>query len=250
MSKLPLRKIKIVIAEHNVQFRDTLQLFLKPLENFEVVGVANDGLELVELNFTLKPDLLLMDIHMPNLDGINAYKECVKTNPKANCIFITAYDDFAIEAFELNALDYIVKPFEKNRLYLALDRAYEKLQRETEITKRNKQLHLKRLLVKFDGTLYIISLNSIIFIEKVNRKTYVHTKEQIYETYETLEAIKESLDEHFFASHRSYIINLKHISQVKSDGETYFAYFSDYLKFAHISKWKIHGLQKTLKELM
>lgn len=243
MYKLPLRKIKIVIAEDNNDFRNLLQFFLKPLKNFEVIGVANDGLELVDLNFTLKPDLLLIDIHMPNLNGINAYKECVKTNPKAKCIFITAYDKFALEAFELNALDYIVKPFEKKRLYLALERANEIIERETPIIKNDNSIHLKRLLVKFDGTLFVISLNSIIFIEKVNRKTYVHTKEQIYETYETLEAIKGNLDEHFFASHRSYIINLKHISQIKNEGETYFAFFRDYLKYAYVSKLKVQGLQ-------
>ncbi|WNF35639.1 LytTR family DNA-binding domain-containing protein [Bacillaceae bacterium IKA-2] len=247
MYKLPVRKIKIVIAEDNNDFREILQLFFEPLDQFEVIGVANDGLELLDLNFTLKPDLILVDIQMPMLNGTDAYKECVKTNSKVKCIFITAYDDFAIEAFELNVLDYIVKPIDKKRLYVALERAREGIEAENQL---NNPSQLKRLVVKFDGSLYVISLNSIIYIEKVNRKTYVHTKEQIFETYETLETIKESLDEHFFASHRSYIINLKHVSQIKNDGETYFAYFRNYLKFAYVSKLKLQILQNKLKNLI
>lgn len=250
----PRDKIKVIIAEDNVEFCEILQYFLKPLEMFEVIGVANDGLQLVDLNYMLKPDLLLVDIRMPKLNGTDAFKECLKINPKVKCIFITAYDNFAIEAFELNDVDYLVKPIEKKRLYLAMERAINLIEVDTTVlenpsSKKLNSEQMKRLVIKYDWSLYVIPLNSILYIEKVNRKTYVHTIDEVFETYETLESIKKSLDDHFYVCHRSYIINLKHVSRVKNDGETCFVYFQSYKKFAYVSKWKIQELQKKLMNL-
>ncbi|WP_147803261.1 LytR/AlgR family response regulator transcription factor [Alkalicoccus halolimnae] len=242
-----MKKRKVIIAEDDTNSSEILQEFLKKAADFEIVGVVENGEELIELNFNLKPDVALVDIGLPVLDGMKAVKECIKTNPSLQYIFTTAYEEFAVEAFDISAVDYIVKPIKKIRLYEALEKikpsiSSEKSPAESSVSKN------KKLIVKTSTALQVIDTDTIVFIEKMNRKTFIHTRETTYESNETLENYSKMLKDNFFSSHRSFLINLNFVSQIISDGETYFIYFQDFSKYAHVSKLKYLELVERLKQ--
>jgi two-component system, LytTR family, response regulator len=235
-----MKPIELIIADDNQQSRTILRRFIEMNNNFKIVEEAKDGIELVDKILSKKPKLVLVDINMPKLDGLKAIKACLQSDPSLQFIFITGYDEFAVEAFSMSALDYIVKPVEVERLYAALEKM-----KMIEIDNKER---IKRLPIKYRKSTYYIPLNEILFIEKQGRKSIVHTKEKMVETYETLGHLSESLDDSFFQSHRSNIINLKEVAEIKSSGETYLVYFSDYSKPAYISKQKLAYVQGKIKE--
>lgn len=241
-----LNKIKVLIAEDDKNSSDILGEFLQQAADFELIGFAENGEELVELNFNLKPDLVLADVEMPVLNGIESIRECVKTNPSLHYIFTTGHERYAVEAFNISAVDYLVKPIKKSRLYEALDKVKSIRALETLNSQNNEQVN-KKLIVKSDSTLHVVEADSILFIEKMNRKTLLHTREQTYESYETLDNFKKVLQNNFFLSHRSYIINLNHVSSIKNAGETHLVHFHQFEKYAHVSKLRYAELQERLK---
>ncbi|TVP86053.1 MAG: DNA-binding response regulator [Alkalicoccus sp.] len=244
---LMMNKRRVIIAEDDNNSSEILQEFLKKAADFEIVGVAENGEELIELNFNVKPDVALVDIGLPVLDGMKAIKECIKTNPSLQYIFTTAYEEYAVEAFDISATDYIVKPIKKIRLYEALEKIKFPVSSE-ESSVESRENKNKKLIVKTSTALQVIDSDTIVFIEKMNRKTFIHTREITYESNETLGNYSKMLNDNFFFSHRSYLINLNSVAKIISDGETYFIYFHDFSKYAHVSKLKYLELLERLKQ--
>lgn len=241
-----MRKFNIVIAEDNKDAREILRGFIRNLSDISIIGSANNGEELVDTIMRKKPDIVLVDIGMPKLNGMEAVKECIKIFPYLKFIFITGYDQFAVEAFSISAVDYILKPIEKNRLYLALEKAKKAVGDDKLSNDPEKNSDSKKLCVRFDRSMYFIPYQEVLFIEKIGRKSLIHTTKTVYETYKTLGNLERVLDHSFFQSHRSYIVNLEKIFKITASGETYLAYFSNYDKPAHVSKQKLHQLQHQL----
>jgi two-component system, LytTR family, response regulator len=237
--------IKIVLVDDNEDSLEIMEHFIEDLPTFEVIGTCRDGEELIEQVMKKKPDLALVDINMPKKNGVQAIKECLTFKPDLKFIFITGYDEYAIEAFKISAIDYVVKPIERSRLYMALEKAksiilYEKAER----------LYTKKLPLRSNTCTYYIPLNQILFIEKSGKKCLVHAREGMYETYDTIRKITERLDETFFPTHRSYVVNVKEIAYIVPQNETYLAYFRDYDKHASVSKLKINELRDKIAALL
>ncbi|WLR51434.1 LytTR family DNA-binding domain-containing protein [Bacillus tianshenii] len=240
-------KIKVIIAEDHPAARKLLTKFIKILQpSFEIIDEAENGHELIEKVLIHRPNLVLVDIEMPHLKGIDAIRECLKFSPNLKYIFTTAYDAFAIDAFDLKAVDYVVKPIQKERLFIALERAKQEL----SVHKVSGPEKKKRIPVHSNRSLYFVPTEDILFIEKSNRKSIIHTLEEQYPTSETLEVLKEYLDDQFFQSHRSFLVNLEHISQIKASGKSYLVYFYHYETPAQISKQKIKALQEKMENYM
>ncbi|MFV8828222.1 LytR/AlgR family response regulator transcription factor [Alkalihalobacterium sp. APHAB7] len=233
-------KIKVVIAEDHIDAQEIIASFIEPLKTFEVIGIVDNGESLLELNFNRKPNLIIADINMPKLNGIEAISSCLKVNPDLKFIYTTAYDDYAVKAFDLNAVDYVMKPIKQDRLYIALERVSALLLNQSQVGKK------EILTIKRDSTSYFIHFSKIVCIEKENRKTIIHTEDQKYETNESLDSMFKRLNDHFFRTHRSFIVNVNYISHIVLEGETYFAYFRNYPHYAHVSKRRINELYKTL----
>lgn len=236
-------KIKVVLADDNEPSREIMSRFLSFFPEFINVGEAKDGEELIELVMKTKPDLVLVDINMPKLNGIDAIKKLIAILGDIKFIFVTAYDEFAVEAFRLYAVDYVVKPVEMNRLLLALERA-KKLLRMKDSKKTNTR---KALTIRFNGSIFNIFLDDILFIEKIERKTIIHTEKQKYESYETLENLQSDLSEKFFQSHRSYIVNIESIYRISPSGNTYLIYFKNYEQPAYLARQKYSQLIELLR---
>ncbi|RDI40019.1 LytR/AlgR family response regulator transcription factor [Falsibacillus pallidus] len=237
--------IKVLLADDHADGIEIMEHFMGKLVDFYILGSCANGEELVHTALELNPDLIIADINMPIKNGMEAMKECAEFNPGLKFIFVTGYDEFAVGAFHMEAVDYIVKPLEKNRFYQALDKAKEIILAERQVTQGMVE-KLDRLPIKAQQKTYYIPFADIYFIEKSGVKCLVYTKERVYETSEILGNLQEKLNNSFFLAHRSYVVNLKKISHITPQKETFVAYFHDFDMQASISKLKINEL----KELM
>jgi two-component system, LytTR family, response regulator len=245
-----MNPIKILLIDDNQDSLEIIQYFLDDLPGYQLVGICMNGDQLVEEVMFKKPDLVLTDINMPIKNGVDAIKDCLSFFPSIKFIFITGYDEYALEAFQLNAVDYIVKPVEKNRFYKALQKAtqlinFEKMHNAIDLKNQNT----KKLPLRDQNCIRYIPFQDIYFIEKIGKKCMVYSKNEIFETNETIGRILERLDDTFFPSHRGFIINLKKISHITPQNETYLVYFKNYEKQASISKLKINEVRERLLEL-
>ncbi|WP_117168625.1 LytR/AlgR family response regulator transcription factor [Paraliobacillus sediminis] len=242
------RKYRVVIADDHEEARRLLRKFIALIQpSFVIVAEASDGEELVEKVMVEKPDLVLCDIEMPKLKGVDAIKQCQQLIPNLCYIFTTAHDDFAVEAFKINALDYILKPIQKDRLFQALEKAKVCVQNQARILDTPKQMN-KKIPIKFNRSLFYVIIEDILFIEKEGRKAILHTKNHTYPSIDSLEELKTLLPENFVQSHRSFIINLNHVSYIQTMGKSYMVYFYDYEKPAQISKQHITSIQKQIED--
>lgn len=231
--------MKVLIAEDDASSRKLLKHFINSLPDYVIVGEAANGEELIKYTMKEKPDIALVDIGMPLLNGMEAVKSCKEFFPSLQVIFITGHDNYALEAFDVRAVDYLLKPIERNRLYAALERAVQAVHPSGEKEKSAK----KDLMVKQQKNIIFIPLDEILFIERADRKSVIHTRNQKIETNEPLTSLENSLDSRFMLSHRSYLINLDHLTKIESVDQNYIASFGDYPSTAKISKHKIGELQ-------
>ncbi|WP_332629695.1 LytR/AlgR family response regulator transcription factor [Halalkalibacter flavus] len=233
--------MKILIAEDDKASRKLLKCFIETLPQFQVVAEAANGEELIRSVMENKPDIALVDIGMPLLNGLEAVKSCKKLLPSLEVIFTTGHDQYALDAFDVSAVDYIVKPIERDRLYTALERVEKRLYQSgipSEKTSKNKDIMIKR-----NNQITFLPPEEILFIEKLDRKTVIHTKDNKYETNEPLTTYENVLGPRFMATHRSYLINLDQLARVETAGRMYKAYFKNYNETARVSKQKLVELQ-------
>lgn len=140
-------EINIIIADDHEPSRTIIRRFIETLEQIRIVGEAGDGEELLELVGERKPNLVLVDITMPKLNGINAIKECIKSLPQLKVIFVTGHNEYAVEAFDISAVDYIVKPIERKRLAVAIEKARAILKMNYELS---EALYQKEYMASYD----------------------------------------------------------------------------------------------------
>lgn len=236
-----MENLKVIVADDHADSREILIELINHLPDVTVVAEAVDGKEVVEqVLLHRNVDAVLIDIRMPKLNGLEAIKICLEYVPDLRFIFITGYEDYAVEAFTISATDYIVKPIEAGRLYKALAKV-----REMKGLEKYRD-YSQRMIIKNKKLTYYVPVNDILFIEKNGKEALVHTKDKTYVTLETLDSLEKKLTSSFYQSHRSYIINVNKISHIESSGRTYLAYFLDYDKAAHISKHRIHTTQQKL----
>ena len=239
------QKYRVIIADDLPEARKLLKRFIEIIQpSFIVIDEAENGEVLIEKVMFHQPDLILTDIKMPKLRGIDAIRECQKLIPTIKYIFTTAYDSFALEAFELSAVDYLVKPIQKDRLFLALEKAKKCLQQSNNILAKTER---KRIPIKYNRSLFYIFVDDILFIEKRGRKTIIHTHQQEYPSLETLEELKEYIHSGVVQSHRSFLINLEHVSHITTVGKSYMVYFYGYDQAAQISKQNINYIQELME---
>jgi two-component system, LytTR family, response regulator len=232
--------LKVLIAEDDFTSRKLLKRFIDNLPDYKVVGEVANGEEFIRYVMTEKPDIALVDIGMPLLNGMEAVKSCKELFPSLQVIFITGHDEYAVDAFNVRAVDYILKPIERNRLYAALERAARVSNHHI-----NKEMTFKKnLMIKQQNNITFIPLEEILFIERMGRKSVIHTINQKFETNETLTSLDSTLDSRFMTSHRSYIINLELLTRIEVVGQMYKAYFKNYNETAKVSKHKLAELQR------
>jgi two-component system LytT family response regulator len=215
--------MRVLVVDDEAPARERLKRLLAEIQasETEIIAEAEDGVQALELIEALSPDLVLLDIQMPGLDGFGVI-EALKDPP--HVIFITAYDEYAIRAFEVNALDYLLKPFSRERLEKALHRAQEALAEEHDLAGRFGPLleslaaqgqYLTRLAVHDRDCVCVLDVNEVDWIGVEDEQVIVHVGEQAFPTRRTLTELAARLDPaHFFRAHRSAIVNLDRVKKV------------------------------------
>lgn len=216
-----MNPIRTLIVDDEAPARDRLRRLLSAMDQVEIAGEAQDGAQAVEAIERLSPDLVLLDIQMPELDGFGVI-EALEHPPAV--IFVTAYDAYAIRAFEVHALDYLLKPYSRERLEEAIGRAQDRLAREQDLGAQLGPLlesltaegrYLTRLAVRDRDSIRVLDAEVVDWIGVEEEQVMVHVGDQAYAIRRTLADLEARLDpDHFFRAHRSAIVNLDRVQEV------------------------------------
>lgn len=240
--------IKTLICDDNEKARYILKEYLKiiPVQGIKVVGEAQNGYELIELCKKEYPDLILLDIDMPFINGIETAKQIIEFLPDISFIFITAYPSFSLEAFEVHPADFILKPVSIGRLEKSLIYIIQK------ISKSQPQKESDYITVSWGHKFFPIKKSEIIFAERVQRKTIIHTPNKKLEVYDALDNLCEKLDPKlFFRSHNSYLINTSAVAKVdKRLGGSHKISFKNYDSCAYVSRRSFIRLNSLLRNVI
>jgi two-component system, LytTR family, response regulator len=221
-------KIRAVIADDEPLARRGIRQLLGPHPDITVVAEARNGRETVRALRKLKPDILFLDVQMPVLDGFGVLREIGAAHMPV-VIFVTAYDEFAVRAFDAQALDYLVKPLAEARFKEALARTRERL-RSAEAVELSRKLSAllaarererarERILVPTPGGELVLDADEIEWIEADDYYAAVHARGGRHLIRESLASLGQRLDgERFVRAHRSAIVNLDRVREVRGEG--------------------------------
>jgi two-component system LytT family response regulator len=221
-------KIRAVIADDEPLARRGIRQLLGPHHDIAVVAEARNGREAVRALRRLKPDLLFLDVQMPELDGFGVLHQ-IGANRMPAVIFVTAYDEFAVRAFDAHALDYLVKPLEEARFAEALERTRERLRsaKAVELSRklsallmmREQERARQRILVPTPNGELVLDADEIEWIEADDYYAAIHARGGRHLIRESLASLEQRLDAARFArAHRSAIVNLDCVREVRSEG--------------------------------
>jgi len=219
--------INTIIVDDEKPAREELVYLLKSFPEVHVVAQGRNGLEAVTLIKEHAPDLVFLDVQMPGLSGFGVLKKLIERKVKVpHIVFATAYDTYAVDAFEVNAVDYVLKPFDKARIGKALQRARKILESKDSAVERLEKLAEQldtqrgaqpaRLVVKSQGRLFLVDAADVVFAAIEDGIITIATREfEGTSNYRTIEELAAALDaEHFWRAHRSYLVNVNHIKEV------------------------------------
>jgi len=193
--------------------RDVLRKYIEEVTDLEIVAECSDAIEATHHLNQRRIDILFLDINMPGLSGIS-FARSLTVSPLI--IFTTAYPEYAVEGFELDATDYLVKPYSFERFLKAVNRALERL-RENHLVEGTGG----KILVKADKKLYALPFAEILFIEGQGDYIRIHTRQHKLMVHDTLKNFLESLPaEEFMRIHKSFVVNLKHIEFIEGNQVT------------------------------
>jgi two-component system LytT family response regulator len=212
-----------MIADDEAPARRKLARFLAEHDDIAVVAEASNGIDAVDLIAMTKPDLIFLDIHMPDLDGLGVAETLLRSDARPSIVFVTAFDQYAVRAFEMNALDYLLKPYDRERFDKALARirAAEETRldtsrlAETLAQLRNEERYVRRLLIPNDGRSFFVAVREIARLEAEGNNVVVHTSRGTHALRATLESLEGRLDPAQFARvHRSHVVNIDEIAEI------------------------------------
>jgi two-component system, LytTR family, response regulator len=199
---------------------DELSYLLRDFPEIEVIATGSNGLEAVELIQKLEPELVFLDVHMPGLDGLGVVRRLrEKDIDLPHFVYITAYDQYAVEAFRLEAMDYLLKPVEKGRLAETIERARRAIQEKKAPEAANKvpaSSPRTKLLVRANNRQFIVDAQDLIYATIDNGLiTLMTTNLEGQSNYRTIEDLQANLDRDlFWRVHRSYLVNINRIKEV------------------------------------
>jgi two-component system, LytTR family, response regulator len=217
---------RVVICEDEPLARDTLRDFLAERPGVELVGQASDGAQALAMIRALAPDLVFMDIQMPEMSGLDVVR---RLDPLPAIIFTTAFDQHAVTAFELNAVDYLLKPFSRERFERALQRVLDEpaaLRDATEqalshAAARAPADRLTRILVRDRGQIFPLSVDEIEYLKSDSKYTLIAARGSQFYVRIALSELEPRLNpERFLRVHRNAIVNLDFVESMRPDEQS------------------------------
>lgn len=206
--------LKVIISEDDSAMQLLLTRVIEKIDGVQIIGKTANGRQLLELVERLNPEVVFLDINMPEINGVEASKEIFTFNPRIFLIFVTAYDCFTLEAFNVYAFDYIMKPFDLERIHRTIGRIKEmKEEREKiEFIKRTETLFSRKnpkLKISSNEKSVFVNVHDIILITRSERKTTLYTTGGLtIQTNDPLHTLEQRLEKYkFFRCHKGFIIN-------------------------------------------
>jgi two-component system LytT family response regulator len=243
---------KAIIVDDEQPARAIIAHYLIAFPNIELAGECANGFEALKMIKELKPDVLFLDVQMPKINGLELL-EVIDNAPAV--IFTTAYDQYALKAFELNAVDYLLKPFSKDRFYAAVNKVIEKIKAgqtspiiSVEALFSDPSEKLTRIVVKNGSNITVIPISDIYFIEAQEDYVMIHSSKGRLMKNQTMNYLEQHLPQNqFIRIHRSYIVNIEKIEKLEPyDKDTYTAIIPPAHKL-RISRTGYKKLKDTLR---
>lgn len=218
-----MKKIRTIIIDDEQPARDLVLHYLSKHPEFDVIAEASDGFKGIQVIQEYKPEVVFLDIQMPKLTGFEML-ELIEAKPLI--IFSTAYDQFAIKAFEMNAVDYLLKPYSKDRFNQTVLKIKEKLNdANNSINEANKNLiqsvddtteQINRIAVRTAQKIQVVAVKDVKYFEAADDYVMIHTKEGRYLKEKTMKYFEQHLDRNQFVRiHRSFILNLAEMQKIE-----------------------------------
>jgi two-component system, LytTR family, response regulator len=215
--------LSVMIADDEAPARRKLARFLADQGDVQIVAEASNGIDAVDLIAMTNPQVVFLDINMPDLDGLGVAETLARSEKPPAIVFVTAFDQYAVKAFETNALDYLLKPYDRERFDKALARVRGSLEAradgqrlaETLAELRNEERYVRRLLIPNEGRSFFVATREIARLESDGNNVRVHTARGAHALRSTLESLEARLDPAQFARvHRSHVVNIDEIAEI------------------------------------
>ncbi|HHV06706.1 MAG TPA: response regulator transcription factor [Firmicutes bacterium] len=218
-------KLKVLVVDDEAPARSELRYLLEKTGKVAVVGEAATGPEAIELTRSLEPEALFLDIKMPGQNGFAVAEVLLADEGQPPLIvFATAYDSYALRAFEVSAVDYILKPFQEERIAQTVDRllalraGFRQMELATNLQsfldKVKQQQNVARVPVDTNGRILLLPVESICYAYCRDKDVLVKTKTDEYQVRSTLVELEERLGSRFFRVHKGYLVNMDHVAEV------------------------------------
>lgn len=245
------KRIRALIIDDEKLARDIVKTYLSKYPVIEIIGECTNGFDAVKMISEQQPDLIFLDIQMPKLTGFEMLE--IIDNPPV-IIFTTAFDQYAIKAFEVNATDYLLKPFSEDRFADAINKAVKQVENKSGTDKKldgllkhieSREEFIERVVIKSGQKISIIPVNEIKYIEAQDDYVMIYSEKGNFLKQKTMKYFEENIDPaEFIRIHRSYIVNIMHVKQIQLvEKESYNALLYDNTKLP-VSKTGYQDLKK------
>ncbi|HSL72597.1 MAG TPA: LytTR family transcriptional regulator DNA-binding domain-containing protein [Longimicrobiales bacterium] len=222
-----MEKIRALIVDDEPLAREGMRIHLEEHADIDVIGECGDGATAVMMVRDVRPDLIFLDVQMSGLDGFGVLR-AVGAEHMPIVVFVTAYDEFALQAFEAHAIDYLLKPIDPDRLDNALERVRNQLQGRSRRERDERVLtllsqvgaqprYIERLVTRSDGRIRIIRVDDIDYIEAAGNYAKIHVSGKMHLVREGMNSLESKLDpSRFLRIHRSVIVRIDRIKELES----------------------------------
>jgi two-component system response regulator LytT len=214
--------LRTIVIDDEKLARDRLAGFLAGLGGIELIGEASNGVEAVRMIEDQRPDLVFLDVQMPGMDGFEVLRAL--SQPPPQVVFATAYDEYAIRAFEVQAIDYLLKPFARTRVEEAVGRARSRMKQGAPAVdidavvrrlEEGRKSYVTQISVHSGRRILLLPVEDIRWFGVEHRLVYAHTAERAFMTNYTLRELEDRLDpELFFRVHKASLVNLRHVKEI------------------------------------
>jgi two-component system LytT family response regulator len=211
--------MRVIVTDDEELAREALVTLLKDIEGITIVGMCDNGIDTIKKVKSLNPDILFLDIKMPQVNGFEVLELLGKEAPPT--VFVTAYDDFAVKAFEANATDYLLKPVNFNRLLQSIEKIksrtgipdYQNILKE----QRDKIENINRFLIREGNNVHVIPIKDILWLEAQDDYVAIITESNLFLKSDRLNNLEKRLNHAKFKRiHRSYIVNMDYVLRIEN----------------------------------